>query len=173
MRGQLPFGIVQVKEERHSSDQKGRAPWASSDAAGLQAVLGATKNAPVLIRNKLNTESLSQAAPPHRSQPQRAGDASRVRAKRRLRETVRSRASTNRARCSLAVDRDTRARKASSVPVSDSPPISAASMVARAVSPTSAATSTTLAAATMLQFYRRHGAAGNQGQFGTRRTVCA
>src|SRR5437764_11435897 len=73
MRGQLPFGIVQVKEERHSSDQKGRAPWASSDAAGLQAVLGATKNAPVLIRNKLNTESLSQAAPPHRSQPQRAG----------------------------------------------------------------------------------------------------
>src|SRR5207249_1898282 len=53
-------------------------------------------------------------------------------------------------RCSLAVGRDTRARNASSVPVSDSPPISAASMVARAVSPTSAATSTRLAS-TMAQ----------------------
>jgi hypothetical protein len=58
-------------------------------------------------------------------------------------------ASTNLARCSLAVGREIRARKASSLAVNACPPSNAASMVARAVSPTRAATSTMFAAATM------------------------
>src|SRR5262245_36752831 len=62
-----------------------------------------------------------------------------------------SRASSSFARCSLAVERETRARYASSLLVSAWPPMSAASIVARAVSPTSAATSTRLAAATMIK----------------------
>jgi hypothetical protein len=55
------------------------------------------------------------------------------------------------------------------MPVNDWPPISAASMVARAVSPTSAATSTKLAAATMhdLPPSRRR---QQRRQFGMRRT---
>jgi hypothetical protein len=52
-------------------------------------------------------------------------------------------------RCSLAVARDTRARAASSLLVSASPPMSATRIVARAVSPMSAAISTMLAATTI------------------------
>jgi hypothetical protein len=66
--------------------------------------------------------------------------------------TASSRAPTNFERCPLAVDLEIRARAASSLAVSARPLISAASMVARAVSPTSAATSTMLAAATMGDF---------------------
>src|ERR1700752_2361861 len=63
--------------------------------------------------------------------------------------TVKSRAATSLLRWPLAVERETLAQKASSVAVSDWPPIRALSIVARAVSPTRAATSTRFAAATI------------------------
>src|SRR5215475_2970228 len=64
--------------------------------------------------------------------------------------SVKSRAATSLLRWPLAVDRETLAQYASSVAVSDWPPIRALSIVARAVSPTRAATSTRFAAATIL-----------------------
>src|SRR5262249_25905515 len=63
--------------------------------------------------------------------------------------TATRRAATSLPRCSLAVERDTLASRASSLLVSDWPPMRAANIVARAVSPTRAATSTRFAAATM------------------------
>jgi len=60
---------------------------------------------------------------------------------------------------------------ASSLAVSAWPLISAASIVARAVSPTSAATSTIFAAAVISELYRRGGEQGNPRWFGTRRTI--
>src|SRR5262245_16152324 len=64
--------------------------------------------------------------------------------------TVKSRAATSLLRWPLAVAREILAQYASSVAVSDWPPIRALSIVARAVSPTRAATSTRFAAATIL-----------------------
>src|SRR6185312_3722378 len=64
--------------------------------------------------------------------------------------TVSSRAATSLLRWPLAVERETLAQYASSVAVSVWPPIRAFSIVARAVSPTRAATSTRFAAATIL-----------------------
>src|SRR5262249_19501818 len=71
--GSVPFWFVFSQEERHSSREKRRAPWAWPEAGGLQAVLRAAKNPPALIGNQLNTESLGQAAASFGRQPQRAG----------------------------------------------------------------------------------------------------
>src|SRR5262245_36329018 len=60
--------------------------------------------------------------------------------------------------------------QASSLAVRAWPLISAARMVARAVSPTSAATSTRFAATTMCSLYRRSASIGKEREFGMRRT---